>query len=178
MCPLVLLGMQFTQHPALFHADAELFVFHGLCNAGSDDGTAHVWDVRSRQPVQIINAPSKVPVTSVLVLSQPQHLTPGGAAGAGGSGRQGPKRPQPLAPLVKYQGEGWERHSMGGAQCCCATADLSSCAVANIYIYRHMSFRWWLLLAARVRLQLTVAMAGRNVPEPECCDCCENSDTT
>lgn len=58
-------------------------------------------------PLQVIQGPAKQPISAVLVLSQPQHLTPGGSTGegAGSSGRQGPKRPQPLAPLVKFTGQ-------------------------------------------------------------------------
>ncbi|MEW5316242.1 MAG: hypothetical protein WDW38_007623 [Sanguina aurantia] len=77
--------------------DGELLV------SGSDDGTARVWDLRSRQAVQVISAPGAAPVTSVLVMLQPLHLTVG-SGGAPGGGRPGPKRPAPLAPLVKYTG--------------------------------------------------------------------------
>ncbi|KAG1674968.1 hypothetical protein FOA52_014763 [Chlamydomonas sp. UWO 241] len=74
--------------------------------SGSDDGTACVWDLRSRQAVQVIQGPGKLPVTSVLVIPQPEHMVAGPAGGSGGSsGRQGPRRPQPLAPLVKYPGQ-------------------------------------------------------------------------
>jgi pre-rRNA-processing protein IPI3 len=74
--------------------------------SGSDDGTACVWDLRSRQAVQVIQGPGKLPVTSVLVMPQPEHMVAGPAGGSGGTGgRQGPRRPQPLAPLVKYPGQ-------------------------------------------------------------------------
>lgn len=67
---------------------------------GSDDGTACVWDLRSRQPVQIIQHPGKQPVTAALVVACPEGLALGGAAGGGGA-LQGFKRALPLAPLVK-----------------------------------------------------------------------------
>jgi hypothetical protein len=100
-----------------------------LAPAGSDDGTANVWDLRSRQPLHSINSPSKHPVTCVLVLPRPLHLSPSGAGSAGTAagasigntlattgnaaaaaaavaigGRHGPKRLAPLAPLLKYPG--------------------------------------------------------------------------
>ncbi len=75
-----------------------------VCHVGSDDGTAQVWHLRSRQAVQLIQSPSKLPVSCVLVLPRPPHLTVGGSGSVAGGGRAGPKRLQPLAPLVKYAG--------------------------------------------------------------------------
>ncbi len=69
--------------------------------AGSEDGTAQVWHLRSRQAMHALQAPSKLPVTCALVLPRPPHLAAGGGAAGG---RTGPKRLAPLAPLVKYTG--------------------------------------------------------------------------
>ena len=69
--------------------------------SGSEDGTACIWDLRSRQAVHVIQSPGKAPITCALVLPRPEHLSSGGG---GGGGRVGPRRPQPLAPLVKQQG--------------------------------------------------------------------------
>ena len=76
-----------------------------LCalHTGSDDGTARVWDLRSRQHIRVMPGPGKLPVSGVLLLAQPPHLTPG-SGGSQASGRAGPKRLQPLAPLAKYLG--------------------------------------------------------------------------
>eukprot|EP00955_Chlamydomonas_euryale_P010135 108613-Chlamydomonas_euryale.AAC.5 len=73
--------------------------------SGSDDGTAIVWDLRSRQALHAVQAPGKHPVTAVLLMPQPEFMVAGPAGGGGGGGRQGPRRPQPLAPLVKYIGQ-------------------------------------------------------------------------
>ena len=69
--------------------------------SGSEDGTACVWDLRSRQAVHVIQNPGKATISSALVISRPEHLSTGGA---GGGGRTGPRRPQPLSPLVKHLG--------------------------------------------------------------------------
>jgi hypothetical protein len=86
--------------------------------SASDDGSAIVWDLRSRQPVRTIQSPAKVPITGLLVLPTPTHLVPSGggsaeSSSARGGSRQGPKRLQPLAPLTKYTGmqgsvQSWE----------------------------------------------------------------------
>uniref|UniRef100_A0A7S3R295 Anaphase-promoting complex subunit 4 WD40 domain-containing protein n=1 Tax=Dunaliella tertiolecta TaxID=3047 RepID=A0A7S3R295_DUNTE len=82
-----------------FSSDGEVLV------SGSDDGTARTWDLRSRQPVQILQTPGRLPVTSVLVLPCPERLAHGSLGGPGsGSGRQAAKRLAPLAPLVKFPG--------------------------------------------------------------------------
>ncbi|KAJ9528182.1 hypothetical protein QJQ45_014184 [Haematococcus lacustris] len=94
--------------------DGELLV------SGSEDGSAVVWDLRSRQPLHTLTTPFKLPVSCALLLPQPSHLASGGSAGGGaahggsaaahgadsggGSGRKGPRRLAPLAPLVKYSG--------------------------------------------------------------------------
>ena len=80
--------------------------------AGSDDGTVTVWDLRTRQPVRMLQKAGKGAVSGVLVMDRPPFL----AAGQGGRGEKGghsgnqsrsnkgPERPQPLAPFSKYQG--------------------------------------------------------------------------
>ena len=68
--------------------------------SGSEDGTARVWDLRSRQPIRTIVAPGKNAISGVLLLSHPEHM-PAGAQG----GRKGPARIQPLAQLSKYPGQ-------------------------------------------------------------------------
>ncbi|GAX86274.1 hypothetical protein CEUSTIGMA_g13686.t1 [Chlamydomonas eustigma] len=88
--------------------------------SGSDDGTACVWDLRSRQAVQVIQGSGKHPITGVIVLRLPEHMAAAGSGGAGSfqqGGRQGPKRMQPLAPLSKYPGvsgslQPWEGPAM------------------------------------------------------------------
>eukprot|EP00879_Flechtneria_rotunda_P022010 GHRR01023212.1.p1 GENE.GHRR01023212.1~~GHRR01023212.1.p1 ORF type:complete len:296 (+),score=150.77 GHRR01023212.1:979-1866(+) len=72
--------------------------------SGSEDGSARVWDLRSRQCLRVINSPNKAPVTSALLVTWPAYL--GGLSQQQGSSgaRQGPKRQQPLAQLAKYTG--------------------------------------------------------------------------
>ena len=78
--------------------------------SGSVDGSVRVWELRSRQPVRVLQNPAKGSVSALLVLRQPPHLQIGGshaASASGGSsqgGKRGPKRPQPLAPFSKYPG--------------------------------------------------------------------------
>ncbi|WIA20965.1 hypothetical protein OEZ85_005302 [Tetradesmus obliquus] len=67
--------------------------------SGSEDGTARIWDLRSRQCLRSIASPNKAPVTAALLMAWPGHLGPAGSAG-----RQGPKRLQPLAALAKFAG--------------------------------------------------------------------------
>ncbi|KAG2429250.1 hypothetical protein HXX76_011019 [Chlamydomonas incerta] len=110
----------------------------GGCDAvlvsGSEDGTVRVWDLRSRQPVQVISAPGKAAVTGVQVVSMARNWLPSSARGGGGGGggavvadakggagtgsgggRAGPKRPQPLAPLAKHPGVGGSGRRWEGA---------------------------------------------------------------
>lgn len=70
--------------------------------SGSADGTARVWDLRTRQPVRSIDAPGKVPISGLLVIDRPLHMPVG--AGEGYGGKKGPKRMQPLAQFSKYIG--------------------------------------------------------------------------
>ncbi|GFR41561.1 hypothetical protein Agub_g2281 [Astrephomene gubernaculifera] len=88
--------------------------------SGSQDGSVRVWDLGSRQPIQIISAPGKAAVSSILVVPYPwQTLQTGSrsltgtaseaAAGpstssSSGGGKAGPQRLQPLAPLSKFAG--------------------------------------------------------------------------
>lgn len=82
--------------------------------SGSEDGSVRVWDLRSRQPVRVLQAPAKGPVTSLLVLDRPPFMHAGGGGGGQG-GRKGPKRAQALAPFQKYAGaEGAARAWEGG----------------------------------------------------------------
>lgn len=76
---------------------------------GSEDGSARVWDLRSRQCLRTINSPNKAPVSTALLISWPGYLA-GQHAGQSG-GRTGPKRQQPLAPLAKYAGR-WGCHAV------------------------------------------------------------------
>jgi hypothetical protein len=108
-----------------------------LCAApGSEDGTAKVWDLRSRQLLRTLPSFNKAPVAAALVAQWPEHLVAGAAAGS----RAGPKRPLPLAPLAKFPGAA--RHPVAPPArlgnraagrrvlplLCCALAAGASCA--------------------------------------------------
>ena len=54
--------------------------------SGSEDGTVRVWDLRSRQPLRVIQ--SKGPVASLLVLNKPPFLAVG--RGSSDSGTDNP----------------------------------------------------------------------------------------
>lgn len=73
--------------------------------SGCEDGTARVWDLRSRQCLRVIQAPNKAPVSGVLLVGSPARLA-GFAAGSSSSSssKAGPKRLQPLAQLAKFAG--------------------------------------------------------------------------
>lgn len=73
-----------------------------LCFAGSEDGTARVWDLRSRQCLRFVKSPNKAPITTALVAPWPVYLS--GHQSSMSGGRQGPKRQQTLAPLAKFAG--------------------------------------------------------------------------
>lgn len=71
--------------------------------SGCEDGTARVWDLRSRQCLRVIQAPNRAPVCGVLLVGSPARLA-GFAAGSSSSSKAGPKRLQPLAQLAKFAG--------------------------------------------------------------------------
>lgn len=70
--------------------------------SGGEDGSVRVWDLRSRQPVRVLAAPVKGPVTGLIVLDRPEFMPAVGGKGEGASGRRGPTRPQPMAVFAKY----------------------------------------------------------------------------
>lgn len=90
--------------------------------SGCEDGTARVWDLRSRQCLRVITAPNKAPVSGVLLVEAAAKLA--GQSSSSSSSKQGPKRLQPLAQLAKYAGAStaakpWEGPTM--------VLDASSC---------------------------------------------------
>ena len=80
-----------------------------LLVSGSEDCSVRVWDLRSRQPIRVLERPVKGPVSSVIVLDRPIYM-PVGTGRRGGStdavssgkGHKGPARPQPVVQLSKY----------------------------------------------------------------------------
>lgn len=76
-----------------------------VLTAGCEDGTARVWDLRSRQCLRVIQAPNRAPVSGLLLLDAPARLAGHQAASSSGGSKQGPKRLQPLAQLAKYAGK-------------------------------------------------------------------------
>ena len=57
--------------------------------AGSEDGSVRVWELRSRQPVRVIAAPDRAPVTCLLVLDRPLALAAGQGRRQGGAAASG-----------------------------------------------------------------------------------------
>jgi WD40 repeat protein len=60
--PLVTPTLPSSTKPQSTHA------FAGLFSAGSEDGTARIWDLRSRQCLRSISSPNRAPVTAALLL--------------------------------------------------------------------------------------------------------------
>ncbi|PNH04325.1 WD repeat domain-containing protein [Tetrabaena socialis] len=92
--------------------------FADVLVSGSEDGTVRVWDLQSRQPIQVLQASDKTAVTSVCVVRS-SHRGDGagaptaknGASASSSASSSGPWRLQPLAPLSKYAEMNGAQHS-------------------------------------------------------------------
>jgi len=86
--------------PSACSADNERLV------SASEDATARVWDVASRQTTHVLRHPKNVPM-SCAVLARRERVAGDGAGGGGGGGGGGEKRKlAPLAPFSRFASGG------------------------------------------------------------------------
>ena len=71
--------------------------------SASEDGTARVWDAKSRTTVHVLRHP-KAPITAAVLVSRARIAGggQGGGQGGGGGGGEPRRRLAPLAPFSKY----------------------------------------------------------------------------